>query len=96
MVFVPIGSAHRARSSSLPRDEIGRGGGLASERDIYLYRANETSYLMECRSVGGAPHFGHGTWALNLTPRRLVAAPKSAAASAAKLRLESNRSRQKW
>ena len=57
------------------RDEIGRGG-LASERDIYLYRANEAPYLMARR---GAPYFGHGTWALNLTPRRVAAAtPKLA------------------
>ena len=40
MVFVPIGSAHRARSSSLPRDEIGPPGGLARERGgsvIFIY-----------------------------------------------------------
>ena len=38
MVFVPIGSAHRARSSSLPRDEIGPGG-IAGERGsvIFIY-----------------------------------------------------------
>ena len=42
---------------------------LRSERDIYLYRANEAPYLMAAR-----PHFGHGTWALNLTPRRVVVA----------------------
>ena len=42
------------------RDEIGRGG-LASERDIYLYRANEAPYLMERR--GAVPlilDMGHG------------------------------------
>ena len=60
MVFVPIGSAHRARSSSLPRDEIGPPGGLERERggecDIYLYRANEAPYLMESPVLD----MGHG------------------------------------
>ena len=52
--------AHRARSSSLPSDEIGPPGGLereqGGERDIYLYRANEAPYLMESPVLD----MGHG------------------------------------